>query len=122
MLWSCRNGNFMTTPSPPSPPPSEALRRVVEALLEGQTPPPDAQAALSDTEKNEVAGLVRTAHLTRLSLHAAGNGSEGSNGSAEANALQKAQTALEQRPPITAPLPGDETLPWWERLWKRSRP
>lgn len=116
-----RNGNDpMTTPSPSSfPPPSEALRRVVDALLDGTPPPPDAQAALSPAEQDEVAGIARTAHLTRLSLHAASG--EGENG--ENAALQKAQAALQNRAPASAH--GDSSAApssWWARLlWKRKQ-
>ena len=111
----------MTT-SPSPLPPSDALRRVVDALLDGQTPPPDAQAALSELEKNEVAGLVRTAHLTRLSLRGAGE--LGNDGNGEAESLQKAQAALQSRIPVLPDFRSDKTLPWWERCvhWlKRSR-
>ena len=106
-----------SSPSP-APPPSEALRRVMDALLDGLPPPPDAQAALTETERAEVAGLVRTANLTRLTLQTAST-PEQENG--EIASLEKAQAALETRAGSARPVLGpDKPAPWWAFWRKRN--
>lgn len=105
--------------SSPSPaPPSEALRRVMDALLDGLPPPADAQAALTEAEQAEVAGLVRTANLTRLTLQAAST-PDGGNG--ESAALDKAQAALQSHAGSARPvLSSDQPAPWWAFWRKRN--
>lgn len=93
----------------------------MDALLDGLPPPPDAQAALSDSERDEVAGMVRTANLTRLTLHAAAEAEKTGNG--ENAALQKAQAALQNRVSVSSAHNGDgDAAPnWWTRLLKRKQ-
>lgn len=87
---------------------SEAAQRVAEALIAGDPPPPDAQAALSNEEKAEIAAMIRTARLTYLTLHQPEPGAD-----AEEKALAKAKDALQNRPPDT---PSDTVPPRW-RAW-----
>ncbi len=72
---------------------SEPMRRVLEAMVAGEAIPPDAHAALSDEERQEVAALARTAHLTRITLHQPEPTQE-----MEARALARAQATLAARP------------------------
>jgi hypothetical protein len=65
------------------------MRRVLDALYAGEPVPSDAQAALSDEERAQVAALARTAHLTRLTLQRPDPSAE-----VEAAALRKAHEAL----------------------------
>jgi hypothetical protein len=98
---------------------SEAMRRVVDALLEGQPAPPDAQAALTEAERAEVAALARTAHFAAATLRRP----DPPDG-AEAAALDRARRALAARPPSPNGAPDEEpTTParpvwraWWDRL------
>jgi hypothetical protein len=104
---------------------SDPLRRVLEALLEGEAPPADAEAALTEAERAEIAALGRISHLTYLTLHQP----EPSAG-AEEKALDRAQRELARRnftpPPgngATAPTPAaprPALLAWLERLRKRE--
>lgn len=105
-----------TDPITDEPPISEPLRRVLEALIEGAPPPPDAQAALTEAEKAEVAALVRTARLTHLTLQQP----EPPTGAAEA-ALARAQDALAKHPALgaTDEEPRSPLREWWDRLLKR---
>ena len=73
---------------------------------------------MSEAERDEVAGMVRTAHLTRLSLHAAAEATPNAE-NGEAAALQKAQAALQNRVPIEARTNTNNPPAWWARLWKR---
>ena len=93
----------------------------MDALLDGLPPPADAQAALSDAERDEVAGMVRTANLMRLTLHAAAEAEKTENG--ENAALQKAQVALQNRVPLSATVGenGSAAPNWWTRLLKRKQ-
>jgi len=68
---------------------SEPMRRVLDALYAGEPVPSDAQAALSDEERAQVAALARTAHLTRLTLQRPDPSAE-----VEAAALRKAHEAM----------------------------
>lgn len=92
---------------------SEAMRSVVEALIEGKTAPPEAQAALTDAERAEVAALARTAHLTRLTMH-----KPDPSPTVEAAALSRAQQTLAARAPITEPNLGGGNS-FWRSLWAR---
>ncbi len=103
-------------PATGEPPISEPLQHVLEALIEGASPPPDAQAALTETERTEVAALVRTTHLTRLTLQQP----DPPSGAAEA-ALARAQEAL-AKSPVARTSDNEARSPlreWWDRLLKR---
>jgi hypothetical protein len=107
---------------------SEAMRRVVDALLEGTPAPPDAHSALTETERAEVAALARTAHLARLSLRKPDPAP-----AAQAAALFRAQQALAARPvndtaaagTLTPASPAgtadesSESRPFWRVWWER---
>ena len=71
---------------------SKSMQRVVDALVAGTPVPADAQAALTDAERSEVAALARTAHLTKLTLAKPEPSAE-----TEAAALARARDAYEQR-------------------------
>src|SRR5687767_5663441 len=71
---------------------SKPMQRVVDALVAGEPVPADAQEALTDTERSEVAALARTAHLTKLTLARPEPTVE-----MEAAALARARDAYEQR-------------------------
>lgn len=71
---------------------SKSMQRVVDALVAGAPVPADAQAALTDAERSEVAALARTAHLTKLTLAKPEPSAE-----MEAAALARARDAYEQR-------------------------
>ena len=89
---------------------------MLEALIEGAPPPPDAQAALTEEERAEVAALVRTARLTHLTLQQP----DPPTGAADA-ALARAQDALAKHP-LTGASEGEARSPlreWWDRLLKR---
>jgi hypothetical protein len=105
-----------TDPVTGEPPISEPLRRVLEALIEGASPPQDAQAALTDAERAEVAALARTARLTHLTLQQP----DPPSGAAEA-ALERAHAALDNHP--TSETTDSETRSpvrqWWDRLLRR---
>jgi hypothetical protein len=102
---------------------SEPMWRVLSALMEGETPPPDALAALTQEEQAEIAALGRTAHLAYLTLHQ----SEPST-AAEEKALDRARKELVRREQSTsssgvAPppaIPRASVLAWLERLRKRN--
>jgi len=68
---------------------SEAMRRVLEAMVAGEPVPPEAHASLSEEERREVAALARTAHVTRLALNQPEPTLE-----MEAKALARAQATL----------------------------
>ena len=106
----------MATTDTDEPPISEPMRRVAEALIEGVTPPPDAQAALTVEERAEIAALVRTARLTNLTLHQPEAAPE-----VEAQAWSKAQEALKERPAIPVPedAPRSRLREWLERVLKQ---
>jgi hypothetical protein len=92
------------------------MRRVLDALYTGEPVPPDAQAALSEEERVQVAAIARTAHLTRLALNKPEPTAE-----MEAASLAKAQTALAQQKgngggPAAAP---DKRPNWLDRLLGR---
>ena len=102
---------------------SDGKRRVLDALLEGMPPPPDAQAALTETERAEIAALARTAHLTRLTLRKPDPAPD-----AEAEALRRAQAAFAARAasgglrsPLTGPADtsAPSTRPFWQTWWER---
>jgi hypothetical protein len=103
---------------------SEPMQRVLAALIEGQAPPPDADAALTEAERAEIAALGRTAHLTYIALHQPEPSTV-----AEEKALDRARKELARRqtasagngvtsPPVTVPRPA--LLAWLERLRKRE--
>ena len=71
---------------------SKSMQRVVDALVAGEPVPADAQAALPEAERGEVAALARTAHLTKLTLARPDPTAE-----MEAAALARARDAYEQR-------------------------
>lgn len=71
---------------------SKSMQRVVDALVAGEPVPADAQAAMTDAERSEVAALARTAHLTKLTLARPEPTAE-----MEAAALARARDAYEQR-------------------------
>ena len=71
---------------------SKSMQRVVDALVAGEPVPAEAQAALTDAERSEVAALARTAHLTKLTLARPEPTAE-----MEAAALARARDAYEQR-------------------------
>ncbi|MES2464523.1 MAG: hypothetical protein V4671_28510 [Armatimonadota bacterium] len=71
---------------------SKTMQRVVDALVAGEPVPAEAQAALTDAERSEVAALARTAHLTKLTLAKPEPTAE-----MEAAALARARDAYEQR-------------------------
>jgi hypothetical protein len=112
-------------PATPTEPMSEPLRRVMEALVAGLPAPPDAQAALSEDEKAQVAAMGRTSRLVKVAL----DKGEPPPGAEEA-ARARAQAALEKRPPTAA----DQTRfqqnnpdvseagglrGWWNRLRRK---
>ena len=68
---------------------SEAMRRVLEAMVAGEPVPPEAHASLSEEERREVASLARTSHVTRLALNQPEPTLE-----MEAKALARAQATL----------------------------
>lgn len=80
-------------PAPPIDTMSEPMRQVMEALVAGLPAPANAQAALSDTEKAEVAAFARTSHLAKLALAKSEPPDE-----AEEKARARAQSALNARP------------------------
>jgi hypothetical protein len=81
---------------------SPALRRVLDALLTGATVAEADRNALTEAEQAELASLVRTARLVRVSLHQPEPTAE----SAE-NALHQALDALGR----TGARPGREAEP-----------
>lgn len=84
---------------------SEPMRRVLDAMLDGQPVPPDAHEALTDTERQELAALARTAQITRLALQLPEPPE-----TVETQALERAQKALTQASPGAAMQPrGGET-------------
>jgi len=92
---------------------SPPLRRVLDALLEGDAVPPADRAALSEAEWNELRALARTAHLTTLTLH-----QPEPSAATEAAALAKAQKVLAELGPRTG-LKEESTSnrpSWLERL------
>lgn len=100
---------------------SEPMRRVLDALYAGEPVPPDAQAALSEEERAQVAALARTAHLTRLTLNKPEPSAE-----VEAAALRKAHEAMaahQQRVggPATSPAADPKARPSWiDRLFGKK--
>lgn len=96
---------------------SPALRRVLDALLEGESVSASDRAALSEDEWNELRALARTANLTRLTLH-----QPDPTPQAEASALEKAQKTLQELGPrvsVVAPHTPEPEAPrtgWLERL------
>ena len=96
---------------------SGPMQRVLDALIEGVPVSVTDQAELSPTERDEIAQLVRTAHLTRLVLHA-----DDPPPTAESASLTKVQATLRTRlvsgalptPPSTAREPSA-----WQRLLRR---
>ncbi len=68
---------------------TEAMRRVLDALLEGGPVPESARASLSEAERAELDALVATAVLTRSALH---EGDPSPN--AEAASLRRAQSLV----------------------------
>lgn len=106
---------------------SEPMRQVMEALVAGLPAPPDAQAALTEAEQAEVAALVRTAHLTRLSLDRS-RPPEGAEDAARA----RAEAALAANPPDPAEVerfrrknpegkPAGGVRTWLDRVFHRTR-
>src|SRR5687767_890102 len=106
---------------------SEPMRRVLDAMIDGQPVPPDAHEALTEAERQELAALARTAQITRLALQ-----QPEPPEAVETQALQRAQKALTQEPPLPAARTGsgggrsDETSPqsgwrtWLSRLFGRK--
>ena len=85
---------------------SKSMQRVVDALVAGEPVPADAQAALTDAERSEVAALARTAHLTKLTLARPEPTAE-----MEAAALARARDAYEQRRAGDGPSPSPTAVP-----------
>jgi hypothetical protein len=99
-----------------SEPISGPMRRVVDALIAGETIPADASDALTESERVEVAALARTAHLTSLTLARPEPAAD-----VEAAALHQAHAAFAQR---TSANPGaggatSADRSWLSRLWAR---
>jgi hypothetical protein len=101
---------------------SEPMRRVLSALMEGETPPSDAHAALTAEERAEIAVLGRTANLAYLTLH-----QPEPSTLAQAKALDRARNEMTRRqsaatvngaPPSIAARPA--LLAWLERLRRRK--
>lgn len=93
------------------------MRRVLDALLDGQPAPPDAQAALSDAEQAQVAALARTAQVTRLTLQRPEPTAE-----IEQRSFDRVQQALATG--ASRPVPSGtppERHSWWDRLTRLWR-
>ncbi len=100
-------------------PMTEPMRRVLDALAEGVPAPPDAQAALTEAERAEIASLARTTHLAHLTLQQPAPPNE-----AEQASLGRAQAALENRPapvgPKEGPEPPRKRAGWLGRFFRRG--
>jgi|GEM_PF-5358860 hypothetical protein len=91
----------------PDMPLSEPMRRVMEALLEGNPPPAEYQAQLTEAEKQEIAALARTARLTALTLER-----PTPNPESEEKSLLRSRQILESQQSV---LIAERTSKW--RLW-----
>ena len=82
------------------------MRVTLDALYQGQPAPPEALASLTEAERAQVASLVRTANVVRISLNQPTPSAE-----MEAAALARAHQAMASRPgPAIPPLPVDEAV------------
>ena len=95
---------------------SPSLRRVLDALIEGNPIEPADRAALTEAEWIELRALARTANVTRLTLH-----QPDPTPQAEASALAQAQRTLAEIGPRPSAHPHALTSPvskpsWLERL------
>lgn len=97
-----------------SKPISEPMGRVLDALFEGQPIPSDAQAALTEEERTEVASLARTAHLTSLTLN-----QPDPTDTQEQTARQKATDALANLPK-SGPEKPESQGSWWSRWFQKK--
>lgn len=95
---------------------SPALRRVLDALLDGETISSADRAELTEAEWDELRALARTANLTRLTLH-----QPDPTPQAQASALAQAQKTLAEVGPRAshnpaALAPSEPRPTWLERL------
>jgi hypothetical protein len=100
---------------------TEAMERVLDALYEGEPPPADAQALLTEAERSEITALAATAVLTRTALQVPDPPAH-----VEEASLRRAQAAIAAHPPASAaeeareaPRPRRSWLPEW--LTRRRR-
>ena len=97
---------------------SDAMERVVGALLDGEPVPHDAHARLTDEERAELAGLVATASLTRTVLQATAPPPQ-----AEEASFRRIQDSVRAQSHAAAPpAPPDATghSGWLSRWWRRQ--